>query len=323
MTGSGAGGAGGGGPGRPPAGLAGPRPGPPSLGADGLTGGPAEPEDGADPSVAGLPGSGLPQVRILREVGTFIDRHGPVTAEPGGACWCCAARTARSPSATRHSRRWPPRTGGPAARSVIAARLAEHAAAGRTVGVLLVRLGGYAAGVFTGAPPRLADSKVGSRRWGRTPRPLGAARGQSQQQFTQRRENAGRRRALGAAADHGGRADVRALWAGPLDALVRAPAGTGARWPGCSDDSAAAPGTSPSRSDRFLTTPDPRLAVLRTGPQDVPCDPRPADRARGPGLSAGALTGPVPDRGSSGRVASPWSASAVRAAPRAHVPRGR
>ena len=41
--------------------------------------------------------------------------------------------------------------------------LAAHAAADRTVGVLLVRLGGYAVGVFTGSPPRLIDSKTGSR----------------------------------------------------------------------------------------------------------------------------------------------------------------
>ena len=34
-----------------------------------------------------------------------------------------------------------------------AAALAAHAAADRTVGVLLVRLGGYAAGVFAGSPP--------------------------------------------------------------------------------------------------------------------------------------------------------------------------
>ncbi len=37
----------------------------------------------------------------------------------------------------------------------IAAALAAHAAGPRTVGVLLVRLGGYAAGVFTGYPPAL------------------------------------------------------------------------------------------------------------------------------------------------------------------------
>ncbi|MGB6573799.1 MAG: hypothetical protein WBF20_19155, partial [Trebonia sp.] len=41
--------------------------------------------------------------------------------------------------------------------------VAAHARRPRTVGVLLVRLGGYAAGVFTGYPPALADAKTGSR----------------------------------------------------------------------------------------------------------------------------------------------------------------
>ena len=41
------------------------------------------------------------------------------------------------------------------------APLLEHVARERTVGVLLVRLGGHASGVFEGA--RLVDSKVGSR----------------------------------------------------------------------------------------------------------------------------------------------------------------
>src|SRR6202035_3697826 len=41
------------------------------------------------------------------------------------------------------------------------AELAAHARADRTVAVLLVRLGGYAAGVFTGADARLVASKVG------------------------------------------------------------------------------------------------------------------------------------------------------------------
>src|ERR1700728_4037396 len=81
----------------------------------------------------------------------------------------------------------------------VARVIAAHAAAGRTVGVLLVRLGGYAAGVFTGAPPRLADSKVGSRLvHGRS-----AAGGQSQQRFARRREKEGAE-ALGAAEDAGG-----------------------------------------------------------------------------------------------------------------------
>lgn len=93
------------------------------------------------------------------------------------------------------------------------AELAAHAAADRTVGVLLVRLGGYAAGVFSGAPPRLAASKVGSRLvHGRS-----AAGGQSQQRFARRREKQAQE-ALAAAADCA--AAVFGQYAGRLDAVV-------------------------------------------------------------------------------------------------------
>jgi Actinobacteria/chloroflexi VLRF1 release factor len=85
---------------------------------------------------------------------------------------------------------------GSASPDEIAALLAVHARAPRTVGVLLVRLGGYAAGVFTGYPPALADSKVGSRLvHGRS-----AAGGWSQQRFARRREKQANE-ALEAAAD--------------------------------------------------------------------------------------------------------------------------
>jgi hypothetical protein len=78
----------------------------------------------------------------------------------------------------------------------IGAMIAAHARAPRAVGVLLVRLGGYAAGVFTGYPPALADSKVGSRLvHGRS-----AAGGWSQQRFARRREKQANE-ALDAAAD--------------------------------------------------------------------------------------------------------------------------
>jgi hypothetical protein len=40
----------------------------------------------------------------------------------------------------------------PASPTVLAGLIAEHAAADRTVGVLLVRLAGFAAGVFAGVP---------------------------------------------------------------------------------------------------------------------------------------------------------------------------
>lgn len=63
-----------------------------------------------------------------------------------------------------------------------AAALVEHAARDRRVGVVLVRLGGHAAGVFWGE--RLVASKVGSRQvHGRS-----AAGGWSQQRFARRRD---------------------------------------------------------------------------------------------------------------------------------------
>jgi len=78
----------------------------------------------------------------------------------------------------------------------VAEALAAHARRPRTVGVLLVRLGGYAAGVFTGYPPALQEAKVGSRLvHGRS-----AAGGWSQHRFARRREKQANE-ALDAAAD--------------------------------------------------------------------------------------------------------------------------
>jgi len=139
----------------------------------------------------------------------------------------------------------------------VARVIAAHAAAGRTVGVLLVRLGGYAAGVFTGAPPRLADSKVGSRLvHGRS-----AAGGQSQQRFARRREKQAAE-ALGAAADTA--AAVFGRSGRPLDALVLG--GDRRAMAGLRDDPRLR-GYFAVAADRFLTTPDPRLAVLRETPK--------------------------------------------------------
>ena len=89
--------------------------------------------------------------------------------------------------------------------------LVTHVLADRTVGVLLVRLGGYATGVFEGR--RLLTSKVGSRQvHGRS-----AAGGWSQQRFARRREGQART-ALGAAADTAAR--VLPPYAGRLDAVI-------------------------------------------------------------------------------------------------------
>ena len=80
--------------------------------------------------------------------------------------------------------------------AAIAPAQAAHARKPRTVGVLLVRLGGYAAGVFTGYPPALGAAKVGSRLvHGRS-----AAGGWSQHRFARRREKQANE-ALSAAAD--------------------------------------------------------------------------------------------------------------------------
>ena len=133
--------------------------------------------------------------------------------------------------------------------------LAAQAAADRTVGVLLVRLGGYAVGVFSGSPPRLADSKTGSRPvHGRS-----AAGGWSQQRFARRRENQAAT-ALRAAAD------AAAGIFGPcrLDSLVLG--GDKRSIAGLRGDPRLASYLGLA-TDRFLTVPDPRLAVLKEIPR--------------------------------------------------------
>jgi len=138
-----------------------------------------------------------------------------------------------------------------------AERISEHALAPRTVGVLLVRLGGYAAGVFTGPEARLAASKVGSRLvHGRS-----AAGGQSQQRFARRREKQASE-AVGAAADTA--AAVFGPYAGKLDAVVLG--GDRRAITGLRDDPRLRPYFKLA-VDRFLTVPDPRLAVLRSAPR--------------------------------------------------------
>jgi hypothetical protein len=138
-----------------------------------------------------------------------------------------------------------------------AAEIAAHATASRTVGVLLVRLGGYAAGVFTGSPPRLVASKVGSRLvHGRS-----AAGGQSQQRFARRREKQARE-ALTAAADNA------AAVFGPFDRRLDAVVLGGDKR--SVTELRSDPRLRPYFDlavDRFLTVPDPRLAVLRATPR--------------------------------------------------------
>jgi hypothetical protein len=185
---------------------------------------------------------------------SFGERHGGgLTAEPDqdGALFSAAdGATARCEAP------FPPfdASANPDA-AALAQQLAAHASADRTVGVLLVRLGGYAAGVFTGAEPVLAASKVGSRLvHGRS-----AAGGQSQQRFARRRENQAHQ-ALNAAAD------TAAGVFGPyqLDEVVLG--GDRRAMAGLRDDPRL---TSyfEQATGIFLTVPDPKLTVLRDTPR--------------------------------------------------------
>jgi Actinobacteria/chloroflexi VLRF1 release factor len=140
--------------------------------------------------------------------------------------------------------------------------VAAHARRPRTVGVLLVRLGGYAAGVFTGYPPALADAKTGSRLvHGRS-----AAGGWSQHRFARRREkqvSEALQAAATAAADvfgrrSGGRPGEN------LDAVVLG--GDKRAMAELRQDPRLAPYLAIA-TDRFLTVPDPKRAVLEATPR--------------------------------------------------------
>jgi hypothetical protein len=133
--------------------------------------------------------------------------------------------------------------------------LIAHALRDRRVAVLLVRLGGYAAGVFDGST--LIASKVGSRQvHGRS-----AAGGQSQQRFARRREGQVRV-ALAAAADTA--VNVLLPHVSTVDAVVL---GGDRR---AADDVLADPRLAPLRPlvvDARLDVPDPRLKVLQSTPE--------------------------------------------------------
>jgi Actinobacteria/chloroflexi VLRF1 release factor len=147
----------------------------------------------------------------------------------------------------------PPAGAGPAA---IAAAIAAHARTPRAVGVLLVRLGGYAAGVFTGYPPALADAKTGARPvHGRS-----AAGGWSQHRFARRREKQASE-ALDAAAN----AAVLIFGRGPrFGALVLG--GDKRAIAELRDDPRLTPYLALA-TERFLTVPDPKRAVLLDVPR--------------------------------------------------------
>jgi hypothetical protein len=199
--------------------------------------------------------------RLAGWLGSFTQRHGDVVLEPGREA--VAFRAADRAVAECHVP-FPPLAGvsaaGPAAGGAVAeaaTRICGHALAARTVGVLLVRLGGYAAGVFTGPDAELAASKVGSRLvHGRS-----AAGGTSQHRFARRRENQATA-AVAAAADTA--VKVLVPYAERLDVVVLG--GDRKAMSGARADPRLRP-VMKHAVDRFLTVPDPRLAVLRDTPR--------------------------------------------------------
>jgi len=134
--------------------------------------------------------------------------------------------------------------------------LLAHVGRERTVGVLLVRLGGHAAGVFAGT--RLIDSKVGSRPVHGRNRKGGSSSGR----FARRREGQARV-ALQAAADVAARVLGVPAEAGALDAVVLG-GDRGALAAVLEDARLAA--LRPLAAERVLDVPDPRLKVLRATP---------------------------------------------------------
>jgi len=209
--------------------------------------------------------------RLAAWLDSFAQRHGDLAVEASPAV--LTFRAADGAVATCHPPfpPFPPLQPGPASPAGTvspadvagsALRLCQHATADRMVGVLLVRLGGYAAGVFSGGAsggdgPRLVASKVGSRLvHGRS-----AAGGTSQRRFARRREKQAAE-ALGAAADCA--AAVLGPYAGRLDAVVLG--GDKRAMAGLRDDPRLRP-VFDLAVDRFLTVPDPRLAVLRGTPR--------------------------------------------------------
>jgi hypothetical protein len=179
----------------------------------------------------------------------FAGRHGAVTVEPGPRE---VAYAAADGALARVQVPFPPLAVDPAAAD---GGLVAHALATRRVGVVLVRLGGHAAGVFDGA--ELVAAKVGQRPvHGRS-----AAGGWSQQRFARRREGQARA-ALAAAADAAVATVLPA--AGELDAVVLG--GDRRAVEAVLED----PRLAPLRTlvvERRLDVPDPRRKVLAETPK--------------------------------------------------------
>jgi hypothetical protein len=182
----------------------------------------------------------VPSDRLRRWLGGFVERHGPTRTETGAEL---VTLTGSDGARASIEVPFPPLVG----------ELAEHVERSRRVGVLLVRRGGHAAGIFDGT--ELVSSKVDSSYVQGTTK----AGGWSQQRYARRRANQSKA-AFADAADIA----ARILLAGPLDALV---CGGDRR---AVDEVLADPRLAPLRplvTGRLLAVPDPRLKVLQATPE--------------------------------------------------------
>ncbi|WP_157247551.1 acVLRF1 family peptidyl-tRNA hydrolase [Nonomuraea typhae] len=185
--------------------------------------------------------------RLNKWIDGFADRHGPF--EAAGDAAVVRLRAADGALAELHPP-FPPLPEGPP----YVSGLVAHAGRARCVGVVLVRLGGYAAGVFRGSD--LVVSKVGSRLvQGRT-----AAGGWSQQRFARRRALQAEQ-AFDAAAATADR--VLTPYLGALEAVVLG--GDRKAAEALRGDRRLAPLLA-LEAEPFLVVPDPRLAVLKEAP---------------------------------------------------------
>lgn len=192
---------------------------------------------------------GVPIRRLPRWLDGFADNHGGLTTEAGPERVFVTAADGARVWIEVPFQPWQV----PTSRPLTALQL--HLNRSRRIGVLLVRRGGYAAGVFQGA--KLVSSKVGSAYVQGTTK----AGGQSAQRFARRRDNQARA-AFAEAADVAAR--ILLPDKGNLEALI------------CGGDKAAVTATLadprlasllPLRTEPFLPVPDPRLRVLQATPE--------------------------------------------------------
>ena len=189
----------------------------------------------------------IPPERLERWLGRWVERHGEIVRTRAGA-----ERLSLEAADGALLDCDPPFPPLPA--NADAAALLAHVRRERVVGVLLVRLGGHAAGVFSGR--RLVDSKVDNR----FVKGRHKKGGSSQRRFERRREGQARL-ALEQAADTA----VRVLLPhrGDLEAMVLG--GDRAALREVLADSRLGP-LRPLVAEPVIDVPEPRLNVLRAAP---------------------------------------------------------